>query len=249
MPASAHETSPLELYGHNLNHLAQQGTLAPLAGYDTVIKRIFQILARNNKCNLAILTSDESLHWAIMAEVVRRMAVGEAPDPLSQLQVIALDYEALFAHLVDDTLIRQERGKQRLAPLLQKLASSEDESDDEWLDRFLQAALWPKLEEWIAPTMVLERLQSLFIAMRHSPNTTLLYVDHFHRLFGGEREKYPIDAANILKPALARREVQLIGACTLEQYRQHIERDAAIQRRMQEVVVLNDQEISQMVRV
>ena len=69
----------------------------------------------------------------------------------------------------------------------------------------------------------------------------MLYVDHFHRLVGGEPDRYPIDAATLLKPALARDQIQLIGACTLEQYRQHIERDATIQRRCQEICLPEDQ--------
>ena len=75
----------------------------------------------------------------------------------------------------------------------------------------------------------------MFIAMHQVTGAFLLFVDHFHRLVGGERERYPIDAATLLKPALARDQIQLIGACTPAQYRQYIERDAAIQRRCQEI--------------
>lgn len=71
--------------------------------------------------------------------------------------------------------------------------------------------------------------------MHEAKGTFILFIDHFHRLVAGERERYPIDAAGLLKPALARDRIQLIGACTLEQYRQCIECDAAINRRCQEV--------------
>ncbi len=97
---------------------------------------------------------------------------------------------------------------------------------------------WPDLEEWVAPNMVLERLQSIFVAMCQADGQVLLFVDHIHRLLGGEDQRYPIlDAANLLKPALARDQIQLMGACTLAQYRQHIERDAAMQRRFQEILM------------
>jgi ATP-dependent Clp protease ATP-binding subunit ClpB len=86
--------------------------------------------------------------------------------------------------------------------------------------------------------MTLERLQSMFIAMSQTPGSFVLYVDHFHRLVGGEPDTYPIDATTLLKPALARGQIQLIGACTLKQYRQHIERNAAMQRRCQEICLL-----------
>ncbi len=70
----------------------------------------------------------------------------------------------------------------------------------------------------------------------------MLFVDHFHRLLGGEERRYPIDAANLLVPALARREIQIIGACTLAQYRQHIERFAAIEFRLQAICIESDDE-------
>jgi ATP-dependent Clp protease ATP-binding subunit ClpA len=75
----------------------------------------------------------------------------------------------------------------------------------------------------------------MFITMYQASGSFVLYVDHVHRLVGGEPDTYPIDASALLKPALARGQIQLIGACTLEHYRQHIERDAALQRRFQEI--------------
>jgi ATP-dependent Clp protease ATP-binding subunit ClpA len=86
--------------------------------------------------------------------------------------------------------------------------------------------------------MILERLQSTFVAMRLADGQVLLSVDHIHRLLGGEDQRYPIiDVANLLKPALARGQIQLMGACTLAQYRQYLARDAAVQRRFQEVLM------------
>jgi ATP-dependent Clp protease ATP-binding subunit ClpA len=85
--------------------------------------------------------------------------------------------------------------------------------------------------------MVIERLQSLFIAMRQAGGMYILFVDHIHWLFGGRGGRYSIDAHNLLKPVLARRQVQLIGACSIEEYRLYIERDAAMQRRFQEIVL------------
>ncbi|MDR1735532.1 MAG: ATP-dependent Clp protease ATP-binding subunit [Oscillospiraceae bacterium] len=65
----------------------------------------------------------------------------------------------------------------------------------------------------------------------------LLFVDEMHMLVGAGAAEGAIDAANILKPALARGELQIIGATTLEEYRRHIERDAALERRFQPVTV------------
>lgn len=228
------ESAPLDRYGHNLTRLAKRGTFPPLASDEAMVTRVLQVLQRRRKNSPLILASDEARRWAIVAEVVRRMAAGDAPESLLTRQVIGLDYEALFSNLSDDTLTRQERKKQRYAPLQEKLARVEPDSEEEWA---LLAELfrWPSLKEWVAPTMVLERLQSMFIAMHQAAGSFILYIDHFHRLVGGEPDRYPIDAATLLKPALNRDRIQLIGACTFAEYRHHIERDTAIQRPWQEM--------------
>jgi len=233
MPILLNESTPLERYTHNLTILAQQGDFAPLSGEDVVIDRVFHVAGRRNK-NVPVILGDEGRRWAIVAEVVRRMAVGDAPPPFPKQQVIALDFEALFSNLSDDTAMRRKLREKRIEPLIKKLDQVEPDSKEEsaLLDEMF---LWPPLEEWIAPNMALARLQSAFIAMHEVKGTFILFVDHFHRLVGGERERYPIDAAGLLKPALARDQIQLLGACTLEQYRQHIEHDAAINRRCQGV--------------
>jgi ATP-dependent Clp protease ATP-binding subunit ClpA len=241
MSAIGNESAPLERYGHNLTMLARLGAIAPLAGHDAVINRIFEVLQRRTKNSPVILSSDETRRWAIVAEVIRRLERGDAPSPLHSRQVIGLDYEALFTDLSDDVAIRRERIRQEYAPLREKRMQPKSDTDEEWA--WLEEAFrWPSLEEWIAPTMALERLQSMFIAMKQAPGSFLLYVDHFHRLVGGELEKYPIDASNLLKPTLSRGQIQLIGACTLEQYRQYIERNAAIQRRCQEICLPESQD-------
>ncbi len=65
----------------------------------------------------------------------------------------------------------------------------------------------------------------------------ILVIDEVHTLIGAGAAEGAIDAANILKPALARGELQCIGATTLDEYRKHIERDAALDRRFQPVMV------------
>ena len=65
----------------------------------------------------------------------------------------------------------------------------------------------------------------------------LLFLDELHTLIGAGGAEGAIDASNILKPSLARGEIQLIGATTLEEYRKYIEKDAALERRFQPVTV------------
>jgi ATP-dependent Clp protease ATP-binding subunit ClpC len=70
-----------------------------------------------------------------------------------------------------------------------------------------------------------------------SAGNVILVIDEVHTLIGAGAAEGAIDAANILKPALARGELQCIGATTLDEYRKHIERDAALERRFQPVMV------------
>jgi ATP-dependent Clp protease ATP-binding subunit ClpC len=81
-----------------------------------------------------------------------------------------------------------------------------------------------------------ERLKKIMDEIRQAGNV-ILVIDEVHTLIGAGAAEGAIDAANILKPALARGELQCIGATTLDEYRKHIERDAALERRFQPVNV------------
>ncbi len=81
-----------------------------------------------------------------------------------------------------------------------------------------------------------ERLKKIIEELR-STNDAVLFIDELHTLVGAGAAEGAIDAANILKPPLARGELQCIGATTLDEYRKYIERDAALERRFQPVMV------------
>jgi|TARA_B110000971_G_scaffold67364_1_gene69093 ATP-dependent Clp protease ATP-binding subunit ClpC len=81
-----------------------------------------------------------------------------------------------------------------------------------------------------------ERLKKIMDEVRKA-NNIILVIDEVHTLIGAGAAEGAIDAANILKPALSRGELQCIGATTLEEYRKHIEKDAALERRFQPVIV------------
>jgi ATP-dependent Clp protease ATP-binding subunit ClpC len=81
-----------------------------------------------------------------------------------------------------------------------------------------------------------ERLKKIMEEIRSAGNI-ILVIDEVHTLVGAGGVEGGMDAANILKPALARGELQCIGATTLDEYRQHIERDAALERRFQPIMV------------
>ena len=82
-----------------------------------------------------------------------------------------------------------------------------------------------------------ERLKAVVQEVIASEGEILLFIDEIHTLVGAGKSSGAMDAANILKPALARGELQTIGATTLDEYRENIESDSALERRFQKVVV------------
>ncbi len=82
-----------------------------------------------------------------------------------------------------------------------------------------------------------ERLKSVVKEITHADSSIVLFIDELHTLVGAGKADGAMDASNMLKPALARGELHCVGATTLEEYRQHIEKDAALARRFQPVYV------------
>ena len=81
-----------------------------------------------------------------------------------------------------------------------------------------------------------ERFKTVMEEVRQNPNF-ILFIDEIHTIIGAGAAEGAVDAANIIKPALARGEMQVIGATTIAEYRKHIEKDAALERRFQSVMV------------
>lgn len=81
-----------------------------------------------------------------------------------------------------------------------------------------------------------ERLKKIMDEIRQAGNVILI-IDEMHTLIGAGAAEGAIDAANILKPALSRGEIQVIGATTLDEYRKHVEKDPALERRFQPIII------------
>jgi ATP-dependent Clp protease ATP-binding subunit ClpC len=81
-----------------------------------------------------------------------------------------------------------------------------------------------------------ERLKRLILELRNNPNI-IIFIDEIHTIVGAGNAEGSLDASNIIKPALARGEIQCIGATTLTEYRKHIENDGALERRFQKVLI------------
>ena len=81
-----------------------------------------------------------------------------------------------------------------------------------------------------------ERIKALMAEVEKEPDI-ILFIDEIHTIIGAGGSSGSLDASNMFKPALARGEIQIIGATTLDEYRKHIEKDGALERRFQKVVV------------
>lgn len=82
-----------------------------------------------------------------------------------------------------------------------------------------------------------ERLKAVLKEVQKSEGRTIIFIDEIHTLVGAGKSEGAMDAANILKPMLARGEIRTIGATTLDEYREYIEKDGALERRFQKVLV------------
>src|SRR3546814_375483 len=82
-----------------------------------------------------------------------------------------------------------------------------------------------------------ERLKALLTDLSKQNGQVILFIDEIHTLVGAGKAEGAMDAGNMLKPALARGELHCVGATTLDEYRKYIEKDAALERRFQKVLV------------
>jgi ATP-dependent Clp protease ATP-binding subunit ClpB len=82
-----------------------------------------------------------------------------------------------------------------------------------------------------------ERLKAVLNEIKEAGGTVILFIDELHTIVGAGAAEGAVDAANLLKPMLARGELRAVGATTLDEYRKHVEKDAALERRFQPVLV------------
>ncbi|NDO81879.1 ClpV1 family T6SS ATPase [Citrobacter sp. NCU1] len=178
----------LAQYGQDLTARAREGKIDPVVGRDEEIRQMVDILMRRRQNN-PLLTGEAGVgKTAVVEGLARRIAEGDVPAPLQNIQLWLLDIG-----------------------MLQAGAGMKGEFE--------------------------ARLQALINEVQSSAAPIILFIDEIHTLIGAGGQQGTGDAANLLKPALARGQLRTIGATTWAEYKKYIEKDPALTRRFQTVQV------------
>ena len=181
------KTPALDGFCRDISKAAMEGKIDPVVGREEEIKRVTAILARRKKNNPVLIGEPGVGKTSIVEGLTMLINSGDAPRPLLDKKVYALDLAAIVAGT-------KYRGQfeERMKVILTELKDNQD---------------------------------------------IILFIDELHTLVGAGNASGSLDASNIFKPALARGEIQVIGATTLDEFRENIETDGALTRRFQQVLV------------
>ncbi|MDU4094938.1 MAG: type VI secretion system ATPase TssH, partial [Pantoea sp.] len=186
--ATQQQPGTLAQYAQDLTARAREGKIDPVAGRDEEIRQMVDILMRRRQNN-PLLTGEAGVgKTAVVEGLALRIATGDVPPPLREVQLWLLDMG-----------------------MLQAGAGMKGEFET--------------------------RLQALINEVQSSPTPIVLFIDEIHTLVGAGGQQGTNDAANLLKPALARGQLRTIGATTWAEYKKYIEKDPALTRRFQTVQV------------
>ena len=218
---SASATPTLSDVGVDLTEMAMNMELDPVHGRDEEIKYALRTLVRRRKNNPCLMGEPGTGKTAIAEGVAQILA---SPNMIERL-------DELFDEDEDGNYLKQNdinRIEQLAALCPAKLRN--------------HRVISLELANLVAGTKYRgefeERLQSIIeeVTDEKAP-PTILFIDEIHTLVGAGSAEGGIDAANMLKPALARGKLQVIGATTISEYRKYIEKDAALERRLQPLLV------------
>ena len=178
--------SALAKFAHNLTQSARNGEIDPVFCRDTEIRQMVDILGRRRKNNPIVVGEAGVGKSAVVEGLALKIANGDVPDFLKDVELVALDLQ-----------------------LLQAGASVKGEFEN--------------------------RLKDVMEEVKSSIKPIILFIDEVHTLIGAGGSAGTGDAANILKPALARGEMRTIAATTFSEYKKYIDKDPALARRFQMV--------------
>ena len=187
-PAAMGKQEALKKFTVDLTEQARSGKMDPIVGRDDEIRQVVDILMRRRQNNPILVGEAGVGKTAVVEGFAQRIARGDVPPSLKDVQLLTLD-----------------------VGLLQAGASMKGEFE--------------------------QRLRSVIDEVQASPKPIILFIDETHTLVGAGGAAGTGDAANLLKPALARGTLRTIGATTFAEYKKHIEKDPALTRRFQTVQV------------
>ncbi|HET9646597.1 MAG TPA: type VI secretion system ATPase TssH [Burkholderiaceae bacterium] len=187
-PAAMGKQEALKKFTTNLTEQARSGKMDPIVGRDDEIRQVVDILMRRRQNNPILVGEAGVGKTAVVEGFAQRIARGDVPPALKEVELRALD-----------------------VGLLQAGASMKGEFE--------------------------QRLRSVIDEVQASPKPIILFVDETHTLVGAGGAAGTGDAANLLKPALARGTLRTVGATTWAEYKKYIEKDPALTRRFQSVQV------------
>jgi type VI secretion system protein VasG len=187
-PAAMGKQEALKRFTVDLTEQARGGTMDPIVGRDDEIRQMVDILMRRRQNNPIMVGEAGVGKTAVVEGFAQRIARGDVPPSLKEVQLLTLD-----------------------VGLLQAGASMKGEFE--------------------------QRLRSVIDEVQASAKPIILFIDETHTLVGAGGAAGTGDAANLLKPALARGTLRTIGATTFAEYKKHIEKDPALTRRFQTIQV------------
>ena len=187
-PAQMGKQEALKKFTTDLTEQARGGKMDPIVGRDDEIRQVVDILMRRRQNNPILVGEAGVGKTAVVEGFAQRIARGDVPPALKEVQLLVLD-----------------------VGLLQAGASMKGEFE--------------------------QRLRSVIEEVQASPKPIILFVDETHTLVGAGGAAGTGDAANLLKPALARGTLRTVGATTWAEYKKYIEKDPALTRRFQTVQV------------
>ena len=187
-PAAMGKQEALKKFTVDLTEQARSGKMDPIVGRDDEIRQVVDILMRRRQNNPILVGEAGVGKTAVVEGFAQRIARGDVPPSLKDVQLLTLD-----------------------VGLLQAGASMKGEFE--------------------------QRLRSVIDEVQGSSKPIILFIDETHTLVGAGGAAGTGDAANLLKPALARGTLRTIGATTFAEYKKHIEKDPALTRRFQTVQV------------
>jgi type VI secretion system protein VasG len=187
-PAQMGKQEALKKFTTDLTEQARSGKMDPIVGRDDEIRQVVDILMRRRQNNPILVGEAGVGKTAVVEGFAQRIARGDVPPSLKDVELRALD-----------------------VGLLQAGASMKGEFE--------------------------QRLRAVIDEVQASPKPIILFIDETHTLVGAGGAAGTGDAANLLKPALARGQLRTIGATTWAEYKKHIEKDPALTRRFQNVQI------------